>query len=265
MARITPASCLVGLLLAVFVCGNGIAGTQPAPPPPSIGLSQLGERLFEEYKKPAYAESRCMLSPVFSSDGTTVAVSVDRVFSAGDVITTVGDEQLDTTAKTPVRDILLKHGPNEILQVKIRRADKELVVTAKCADAKPIYDLMLESAFAASKNDAPTCADKFDAAARLQKPYYGQLALAYQCYFYARRFSNIADNSRKAYEMYRQLILESAWSPDALSNIRGTILNAVDGLQKHNASVLADDLRQQYDQAVSAKLSPKTAATTGSR
>ena len=193
----------------------------------------------------------------------TVAVSGDREFSAGDVVVMIGDEQLDTSAKMPVRDLLLKHGPNEVVQVKLRRADKELTVSEKCSDAKPVNDLLLEAAFAASKNDAATCADKMDAAARLHVLNHGPRALAYRCYLQDRRFLNLADNTKAAYDLGQELILENAWSSDALSNVRGTILSTVDWLQKNNASLLGNDLKQQYDQAVSIKSSQTATVTAG--
>ena len=49
--------------------------------------------------------SRCTLTPVLASDGMTVAVSVDKVFSAGDVVIAIADEKVDVSAKTPVRDL----------------------------------------------------------------------------------------------------------------------------------------------------------------
>ena len=240
-------------------------GGDIADPATTNQLPALGQRYIEELKKPDYGVSRCSITPVFSSDGITVAISGDRLFSAGDVVISIGGSLADPIAKSPIRVLLMKHGPAESLEVKIRRANKEIVVTATCSDAKPGFDLFLEAAYAASRNDALTCADKMDAVARLHMLYYSQRALAYQCYRSARRFSSVADGLRSAYEMYRELILESAWSSDALGNIRGTILTVVDTLQKNNASMLADDLRQQYEQAVSAKLSPTTAATTESR
>jgi len=193
-----------------------------------------------------------MLTPLFSTDQMTVAVSTDRVFSAGDIIIAVGDDPIDSTAKTPVRDLLMKYGPTETLAIKIRRADKELVVTAKCADAKPFYDLQLEGAFAASKSDFATCADKMTGANRLHNLGAHVQWLAFQCARQAGRMVGSA-LAQGYYEVHRQLILESAWSSDSLGGIRGTILSAVDTLQKNNASLLGDDLKQQYDQALSAK------------
>jgi hypothetical protein len=265
MIRASLASSLVGVSLSLFVYANGIAAQTPSLSPPSNGLSQLGQQIVEELKKPEYAVSRCVLTPVLMSDNMSVAVSVDRVFSAGDVLTAVSGEPLDATAKTPLKDLLMKHSAVESVAITIRRAGKEIVITAKCADAKPMFDSILEAAFAASKNDAATCADKMDASARLHTLSHGPRVLAYRCYFQAKRFSNMADNTRSSYEMSREWILESAWSPDALSNIRGGILSTVDWLQKNNASLLADDLKQQYDQAVSVKSSPVPASANASR
>jgi hypothetical protein len=90
----------------------------------------------------------------------TVARSTDAVFSAGDTVISVGGEQVDATSKHPVRDLSMKHGPAERVQVKIRRSGHELTVAAQCADAKPYYDALLEAAFAASKEDFGSCADK---------------------------------------------------------------------------------------------------------
>jgi hypothetical protein len=53
------------------------------------------------------------------------------------------------------------------------------------------------------------------------------------------------------------MILENAWSADALGAIRATILTDVDTLKKSNAGYLGDDLKSQYDQAVAASSRPK--------
>ena len=238
------------------------SGTLSSTSPPNSGLPQLGQRFVDELKKPKYAATRCMLAPILASDAMTVAVSVDRVFSSGDVMVAIGGERVDETAKTPVRDLLGKHGADESLPITIRRAGKELVVTTKCTDAKPFAHLLLEAAIAASKNDAATCADKMHAARQLRALGYAQMNLAYQCTRLAGRIPNAADQAHGYYELYREAILETAWSSDALGRVRGPILEAVDLLKKNNQALLADDLKQQYDQALAAKSQPSTAAVT---
>ena len=139
----------------------------------------------------------------------------------------------------------MKHGPNESILIKIRRADKEEVITAKCMDAKPINDLLLEAGYAASKNDAATCADKMNAARSLHTLGAAAMNLAYYCAGFARRLTT-NDQAHASYELNRKLILETQWSSGALSNIRGLILNNVDWLQKNDAALLGDDLRRAY-------------------
>jgi hypothetical protein len=181
----------------------------------------MGQRDVEEMKKPQYAGSRCMLSPLFASDGMTVALSTDAVFSAGDTILSVGGEPLDATSKNAARDVLMKHGPTEKVQVKIRRSDHELTVTAQCADSKPAYDALLEAAFAASKGDFSACADKVAEARRLHALNYAYANLGFNCALQAKRFGSLANVSQAYYELYRLQILQAAWSSDALGNIRG--------------------------------------------
>jgi hypothetical protein len=252
---------ILGLSLMLF-CINGLAAAPQITSAPANYLHDISQQGLEELKKPQYAVSRCAISPVLASDGMTVALSVDRVFSAGDVVLAVGNERVDTSAKTPVRDILMKHGPSESVEINIRRADKELVVTAKCTDAKPVYDLLLEANFAASKNDAAACADKLDAASKLQALTGSSMFLAYHCSRLAGRITNASDLARGYYNIYRMLILINVWSPDALGRIRGNILSAVDVLNKGNQTLLADDLKQQYDQALAAKSQLTTATVS---
>jgi hypothetical protein len=197
----------------------------------------------------------------------TVALSTDAVFSGGDVILSLDGEPLDATSKHAARDVTMKHAPTEKVQLKIRRAAHELTVTAQCADAKPFYDAMLEAGFAASKGDFATCADKVAEARRLHPLNFPQANLGFSCNLQAKRFSNPADTGHAYYELYRLAILQAAWSSDALGNIRGTILEAVDKLQKNNAAFLGDDLKRQYDDAVSARASspPSTAIAAVTR
>jgi len=248
---------LIGLSLFTVLCADAVAATFPAAP--ADYLPKLAQRFLEELKKPEYGVSRCMISPGLASDQMTVSVSVDRLFSAGDVIVAVGNDPLDPNAKTPVRDLLMKHGADESIPVKIRRAGSELTVTAKCADSKPVYDLELEGAYAASNNDAATCADKLTAAKQLHVMAFPPLFLLYQCARIAGKMPNIADQARAYYEAYQMMILNNLWSSDALSRIRGDVLTAVDQLKKGNATLLGDDLKQQYDQAVAAKSPPTNA------
>lgn len=248
---------LIGLSLSAFLWGDGLAATPPAPP--ANYLPDLAQRFLDELKKPEYGASRCMISPGLASDQMTVGVSVDRVFSAGDVIVAIGSDPVDAAAKTPVKDLLVKHGVDETVPIKIRRAGAELIVAAKCTDSKPFYDLELEGVFAASKNDAVTCVDKLNAAKQLHVMNFPPMFLAFQCAKIAGKIPNSGDQARGYYEAYRMMVLLNLWSSDALSRIRGDILTAVDALKKGNATLLADDLKQQYDQAVAAK-SPPTSA-----
>jgi hypothetical protein len=254
---------LLGLSLSALLCADGIAATLPAPPTQASPLVRVGQQYLDELKKPEYAVSSCMLTPVFASDGMTVAVTADRVFSAGDVVIAVGGEPIDTTAKKPVSDLLKKHGPNDSIQVKVRRADKEVTVNSTCTDTKPFYDLLLEASFAASKNDAARCADKMTEARHLHASSASAMHLANQCARFAGRMPNVADAAY--YEVHREILLENLWSSDALSHIRAAILNAVDTLKKGNQSLLADDLKQQYDQAVAASSSPTPLSANGTR
>jgi hypothetical protein len=258
-------SYLVGLSLCALLCVGGIAAAQPAPPAQANPLPQLGQMFVDELKKPEYGISTCMLTPVFASDGMTVAVSTDRVFSAGDVVIAVGGEPVDTTAERPVGSLLNKHEPKDSVQIKIRRADRELIVTTPCADTKPFFDLLLEAAFAASKNDAASCADKMNAARGLHALNFKMQQGAYICAARAGRIVGSPDLARGYYEIHRELILENKWSLDALSRIRGTILSVVDMFQKQNNSLFGDDLKQQYEQAVAAKSPPAPSSPNGSR
>ena len=252
----------VGISLSALLCVGGNAATQPAQSNP---LPQLGQMFVDELKRPEYGISTCMLTPVFASDGMTVAVSADRVFSAGDVVIAVGNEQVDTTAQRPVGSLLNKHEPKDSVQIKIRRADKELIVTAACADTKPFFDLLLEAAFAASKNDAASCADKMNAARGYHALNFKMQQGAYVCAARAGRLVGNPELARGYYEIHRELILENEWSLDALGRIRGTLLSVVDMFQKQNNSLLGNDLKQQFDQAVAANSPPVSSSANGSR
>jgi hypothetical protein len=249
--------CLIALSFFALTCINGMAA--PAPPT-SDGLRPLGQLNMDEYKKPEYAKSRCMISPLLSSDSATVALSVNRVFAGGDTILSIGGTAINESSPTAVRDLLIKHGPNEEVVVKLRRAGKEQAVTAHCSDAKVFYDLVLEASYAASKSDAVTCGDKLREANRLHAFQSSLLWLAFQCDRVAGKLSNPSDLARNFYEVNRVLILESAWSTDAIGRIRGTILEAVNTLQNNNGTVLGEDLKQQYDQAVAAASAQSVAA-----
>jgi hypothetical protein len=246
-------------MLSVLMCGDGTAATSPAAAPPPSGLPEFGRSIVDELKKPEYAVSRCMLTPVLASDQVTVAASVDHVFSAGDVLVAVGDDRIDPTAKTPLRDLLMKHGPTGNISIGVRRGNKELVLTAVCADAKPYFDLLLEAGYAASKNDPAGCADKLDAAKHVHAPNYPLFFLAVRCNVLAGRLAGNSVQSQNLYEMNRELILENKWSPDALGRIRGTLLTAIETLKKSGMAYLGDDLKGQLDEALAGK-SPEAAA-----
>jgi hypothetical protein len=252
---------LISLSISAPLYVDGIATAQSTSPAQTNPLPRIAQQWVDELKKPGYAASTCMLSPVFASDGMTVAVSADRVFLAGDMVVAVGDEKVDATAKRPVTDLLMKHGASESVPIRIRRADKELVVTIACIDRKAFFDLLLEAAFAASKNDAATCADKITAARNVHFLSAVVRDFAYECAVAARRIVGIPNQAQAAYEINRELILENEWSTDSLDRIRGRILSVVDRLRKHDNSLLGDDLMQIYDRAVAAK-SPTTAAMT---
>jgi hypothetical protein len=231
---------------------GAFAATSPTTQDSAL-LPKIGQPYVIELKKPEYGVSRCMLTPVFASDSMTVALSTDRIFAAGDIFVAVGGEAIDSTAKFPVRDALMKRASDESIPIRIRRASKEIAVTAKCTDAKVFYDLLLEAAFAAANNDAAGCADKMRAAAGLHALNFYPMHLAFQCGRLAGRIVGPTDQAKAYYEVYEQLIRESQWSVDALNRNRSTILTAVDALRKGNAVLLADDLKQQFDQALSAK------------
>jgi flavin-dependent dehydrogenase len=80
--------------------------------------------------------------------------------------------------------------------------------------------------------------------------------LAFQCGRLAGRIVGPTDQAKAYYEVYEQLIRESQWSADALNRNRGAILTAVEALRKGNAAFLADDLKQQFDQALAPKGPP---------
>jgi hypothetical protein len=250
--------------LSLVLMGSPCFATDPpaSAPTPAEGLRKFGQSGVDELKKPEYAGSRCMLSPVFASDGMTVALSTDAVFSAGDAVLSIGGEPLDPTSKHAARDVTMKHEPTEKVQVKIRRSAHELTVTAQCADVKPFNDAMLEAAFAASKGDFGTCADKVAETRRLHPLNYPQAYLGFNCSLQAKRFSNLDSTSQAYYELNRLAILQNAWSSDALGNIRGTILAAVDKLQKNKTAFLGDDLKRQYDDAVAARAASQSSAIT---
>jgi len=251
---------IAALTFSTAMCMSAFAATSPTTQDSTL-LPKIGQPYVIELKKPEYGVSRCMLTPVFESDSMTVALSTDHVFAAGDVFVVVGSEVVDSTAKFPVRDALMKRASDESIQVKIRRAGKEMTVTAKCSDAKPFYDLLLEAGFAASNNDAIGCSDKMRAAAGLHALNFFPMHLAFQCGRLAGRIVGLADQAKAYYEVYEQLIRESQWSTDALNRNRATILTAVEALRKGNAAYLADDLKQQFDQALSAKM--QTTASLG--
>jgi hypothetical protein len=244
-----PAS-IVSLFSALFLALAANAAQTSQAAPATNTVAQIGQQQLEFLQKPELAVSRCTISPVFESDGVTVAVSTDRMFSAGDVVLAVGDETLDPSSKTPLRDIFMKHRPDEAVSIRLRRAGKDLTVAAKCMDAKPLNDLWLEAAYAASKNDAATCYDKMQAAARLHALNTGAMWLSFQCGVRAGRITGSSAQGQGYYEVHREMILEAQWSADALGRVRGTVLGAVDNLQKNNESMLGLDLKQQYDQAL---------------
>jgi hypothetical protein len=246
------------LLPSVFLWINVLAAPVTAPNQSDF-LPKMVQPLLDEYMKPEYAVSRCMLSPVLATDNLSVALSVDRAFSSGDVLLAVGNESVDANAKTPVRDLLMKHNADETVPIRVRREGKELLVSAKCGDSKAFNDLILEGVFAASKNDAAGCADKFNAAKKLHALTYSFMFVAFHCARVAGRLTTPDEMNRGYYDAYRMVILTHVWSVDALSQIRGDLLAAVDVLRKKNATLLADDLKQQYDQALSAKSQSTTA------
>jgi hypothetical protein len=237
------------LLMSVFSSGEA-ATTRPL----SDGAALRAQVGVDELKQPEYAISRCMLSPVFASDNMTVARSTDHTFEMGDVILAIGGRQLDMNAKTPIRDLLLKYSPTDQLMVKLRRSGEEKVVSTKCSDAKPFYNLVLEGYYAASKRDAVECSSKLEEAAALHPLNAAPASILFQCRYATGKISE--DRApQDFYDVNRMMLGEARYSADALSDLRGAILSAVSDLQKHNAAVFADDLKKQYDDAVAARSS----------
>lgn len=240
----------VAIALSLFALSDACTNVAIGAPLPD-NVVQAAAKWVAELKTPDYAISRCMLSPDLATDNVTVAISVDRVFSMGDVFLEIAGQPLDASAKTPIRDILVKHGPNEELSVKIRRGGDEMIVSAKCTDAKPFNDLLLEGFYAASKQDASGCADKLEAAAQLKILSAWPNFVLYECRYAAERIPP-ASAAQGYYDVARRFILEARTSADALAQIRGNMLGAVNDLRNANASFLADDLQKQYDEAVAA-------------
>ena len=222
-----------------------------APSSPMDNVAAMAERGLTELRKPLYGLSRCRLSITLSADNATVAVAADNLFSSGDLILGIGGAPLDDSSKTPVRDLLLKHGPTDDISVSVRRGKEDKTLSVKCQDAKPYYDAITEGLYAASKHDAGACADKLEAASSM-----GPLSASVGWFLLSCRegAGRIASNAlpQQIYEIFRQLVIESKVSPDALGRIRGSVLSAVDTLNKDNANILADDLRKTLDDAVAA-------------
>jgi hypothetical protein len=241
----------VGSLYFFMVASALAVAGAPTTEKKGNGFATLGQRALVAFDTPEHEISRCMISPVLATDGMTVAISVDHVFSADDVIVSISDVKIDIHRKHPVLAVLMTHQADELLPVGIRRGGKETIVLAKCSDSKPYSDLLLAASLAASKEDAPTCAEKLLLARQLHAPSYPFKKLGFECSDAAGRITNPSNLAREFYELYRQLVLENAWSRDALSSVRGSILQAVETLQKNNQLVLAQDLKKQYDDAVS--------------
>ena len=92
---------------ATVATATALAATTPGPTAQQLdNLAQLGQKNLDALKAPEYAESRCMLSPVFGADYVSIAVSSDRVFYAGDVVVSIAGQPLDRLDKHTVRDVL---------------------------------------------------------------------------------------------------------------------------------------------------------------
>ncbi len=227
-----------------------VSALAAAPTPPQLQtLAKLGQNNVEALTKPEYAQSRCMLSPDFGADYVSVAVSRDRVFYSGDVLVSIAGENLDPTVKTTVRDVLSKHGPDETVAVKLKRAGADVTVNAKCTDAKAYYDLFLEASYAALKGDAAGCSDKMDQARQLHILAYAGNWLNLQCKLISQKITGAAI-AQVYYDFQKQAIEELGSSSDALDQYRGSILSAIALLRKNQAGYLADDLKELFDKAV---------------
>jgi hypothetical protein len=232
--------------------------TVAATPQQLDSLAELGQKNVDALKAPHFAESRCMLSPVFGADYVSVAVSSDRVFLSGDIVMSIAGERLDPTVKTTVRDVLSKHAADETVPVTLKRAGADITVNAKCTDSKPYYDRILEASYAASKKDPAGCTDKMDQAKELHTLGHAGGWLAMQCKFAAGKLTGAAA-SRSYYEVEKEGIEEIASSADALDHARGQILTDVDLLRKNQAGFLADDLKEMFDKAVAKAQAPTSA------
>jgi hypothetical protein len=210
---------------------------------------EFAKKGLEALKAPDYGVSRCNLSPLLSLDQVTVAVSSDRLFSVGDRILEIGGIPLDAASKTPVKDLLMTHASTDSLSVKVNRHGRPIDLMAQCSDTKPLIDLLLEALYAASKLDAQTCATKLEAAAQLHALDYRFAWLSYDCRRAAGRVT-ADEQPRQFYEIQRLAILQAKASADSLSSLRAQILTAVNNLHQSPAGYLADDLKQQYDEAV---------------
>lgn len=233
-------------VLRITLAVGGLIGLASATGPDIVAE---GKPLVAELANPKYATSRCMLTPVLADDGRVVAKSGDPSFVAGDTFIAVGDERLDDTSKTALVDILERRPPDGQIRVRLQRAGSEHVVTAHCTDVKPFYTALREGAEAAVANDGGGCADKLAAAARLHGLSSIWLRLSMSCSIRAGRLSG-ARMWRTDYDLYRQRILETQYTPAALAGIRHGVLGAVRDLRQSGNPVLADELEKQYAAAV---------------
>jgi hypothetical protein len=241
---------LAGTAFLILVPNGIIAAASSTANGDAAGAIQYGQRMVDGLKGPEFGASRCMLPIVIQTDSQTVAVSTDRALVSGDVISAIGSENVDPTEKFPVKELLQKHATDETIQVMVKRVGAKVVVSVKCADSKAFYDRILEGGYAASKGDFSTCADKLGGDLGNVPLNFSYRVLLFHCSLLAGRIPNASDRAKGYYDLYRLLILESGWSLDALSNIRATVLTAVDTLNKQNQLLLGSDLKQLYEQAV---------------
>ena len=223
-------------------------GCAELPPEPAPNIVALVQPLFSDLGNPEYSMSRCLLAPVLSSDKRTIAMSRDSTFVIGDRILSVEGQRLSETGDRPLHQILMRYPPDATLTVRVLRAGSELDVKASCTDNRAYFALLRAAATAAVQDDAATCADRMQEAAKLHPLGSTWLNVSLNCRVKAGRVTR-ATMRRSYFEVYQELILENKYSATTLENSRPTVQVAARYLQAQGNPALAARLKKQYEDA----------------
>jgi S1-C subfamily serine protease len=171
----------------------------------------------------------------------------------GDRIVAVDGVNVDTDAE--LGDAVARHQPDGNVRLTISRVGAEEIIEAHCVDGQPLVKTqrkLLESMAAGHWSDCVRYSAKWEQALGLSpappNPARARAACAEALATVEKRRSGPPE-AALVYEAQRRSIRQATLVPNRLEEVRGDVLNAIEGLRAEGFPSLADDLQRTLNTA----------------